>query len=241
MNAAVVGETLRRHFMSVAYLAFVVLIALAGLLSSTFNRPASMWPTLVTILAIITGSALIGPEFSVGTLQLIVTKPVRRPVYLLSRAAGVFTAVTIAAVVALGAEALGRMLLRPDAVPWDRIIGAFGGALVESLLSISLLTLLGSLTRAYLNAAIYIGTQVVLGITASLLGVTRVRRSAFGAFLEANPVIERGLARFDDFLFPSAPMALEWMWIARVVATAAIALTLACLAFTRREVPYGAD
>lgn len=241
MNAAVFEETVRRHLMSVGYMAWLLLVATLGLFNATFNKPASMWPALVTLLAIITGSALIGPEFSTGTLQLIVTKPIRRSVYLLSRVAGVFAVVCIAAAVGACAEALGRLMLSAGAMPWPRLASALGGALAESVLTIALLTLLGSLTRSYFNVAIYMGTQVVLSIVGAILGIVRVKRSIVGAYLEQHPAIERGLTQIDDVLFPSAPLELHWLWLARVIATAAIALLLACLAFRRREVPYGAD
>jgi hypothetical protein len=45
----------------------------------------------------------------------------------------------------------------------------------------------------------------------------------------------------DDFLFPAIPMELHRGWIVRLLATAIISLGLACLAFDRREVPYGPE
>jgi ABC-type transport system involved in multi-copper enzyme maturation permease subunit len=231
----------RRHFTSAGYIVFLALMAMVGLFAATFNRPASMWPTLVTLLAIITGSALIGPEFSTGTLQLIVTKPIRRRVYLLSRVAGVFAAVCVAALVGLSSESLARLASGAEAMPWRPLGDAFGGALVASLLAIALLTLLGSVTRAYFNAAIYVTTEVVLSVIESLLGVARVSGRGVGAYLWRHPGIERGLTAVNDFLFAGVPPELQWAWVLRVLATVAIALLLACLAFERREVPYGSD
>jgi ABC-type transport system involved in multi-copper enzyme maturation permease subunit len=230
----------RRHLLSAGYIAFLFLIATVGLFAASFNKPASMWPTLVTLLAIITGSALIGPEFSTGTLQLIVTKPIRRSVYLLSRVAGVFAALCVAAVVGLCAEGLTRLASGAEAMPWRRLGDAFGGALLASFLAIALLTLLGSVTRAYFNAAIYVTTEIALSIAESLLGVARVK-GAFGEYLGRHPGIERGLATVDDFLFAAVPQELQWLWALRVLATVGIALLLACLAFERREVPYGSE
>lgn len=241
MSVAVFEETLRRHVTSAGYIVFILLMAMVGLFASTFNRPASMWPALVTMLAIITGSALIGSEFSTGTLQLIVTKPIRRSVYLLSRAAGVFTAVCVAAAIGLCTEAVGRLAIGEGVVPWRALADAFGGSLVESSLVIGLLTLLGSITRSYLNVAIYLTTQIGLSIVASILGVVRMRGGAVGGYVERHPGIELGLAFVDDFLFPAATQELHWLWVLRVVATAAVALAAACLFFNRREVPYGAD
>jgi hypothetical protein len=232
---------MRRHLSSVGYIAFLIFLGLVGLLASGFATPGSMWPSLVALLAIITGSAIIGPEFSTGALQLIVSKPIRRSVYLLSRVTGVFACVAIAAVVGLAAEAAGRLLRGDDVMPWPRLTTMFGGALAASLLAIAMLTFLGSLTRAYFNAAIYLGTEAALSAVQAVVGMLRVRGQGLGAFLEQHPGIERGLVTVDDVLFASVPNELTARWLARVAVTIAVALLLACLAFERREVPYGSD
>jgi len=231
---------MRRHLSSGGFISFVIFLGLIGLFASGFAAPGSMWPSLVALLAIITGSAIIGPEFSTGALQLVVSKPIRRSVYLLSRVAGVLASVALAAIVGLTAEVFGR-LLREGTAPWSRLASVFGGALAVSLLSIALLTFLGSLTRAYFNAAIYIGTEAALNAMLVVLGTLRVRGIGFGAFLAQHPIIERGVATVDDVLFASVPSELTMQFLARVAITVAVALTLACLAFERREVPYGSD
>jgi ABC-type transport system involved in multi-copper enzyme maturation permease subunit len=235
----VFAETLRRHLTSIAFVAFLLLLATTGLFASTFNTPGSMWPSLVTLLSIITGSGLIGPEFSTGSLQLIVSKPIRRSVYLLSRVAGVFAAVALAGVVGAAAECGGRLVAGTPA--WERLANAFAGELVVSLLAISLLAFLGSMTRSYLNAAIYVGMEVALSTIEAILGMLRVKGNAVGDLLERHPGIERGLAAISDTLFAAASPAVTAQWLLRIVATIAAALLLACLAFERREVPYGAD
>lgn len=108
------------------------------------------------------------------------------------------------------------------------------GALAASLLIIAMLTLLGSLTRAYFNVAIYLGGEAALG-------TIRIRGQGVGAFLQQHPGVERGLTTVDDTLFASVPGELTGVWVARVLVTVAVALVLACLASARREVPYGAD
>jgi len=241
MNGTVVAETMRRHLSSVGYIAFLILLGLIGFFASGFATPGSMWPSLVALLAIITGSAIIGPEFSTGALQLIVSKPIRRAVYLLSRVAGVFACVAIAAVVGLGAEAAGRLLRGDAAMPWPRLSAMFAGALAASLLVIAMLTFLGSLTRAYFNVAIYLGAEAALNAVQAVVGMLRVRGTGVGAFLEQHPSIERGLAAVDDVLFASVPGEPTAPWLARVAVTVAVALLLACAAFERREVPYGSD
>ncbi|MEO8216100.1 MAG: ABC transporter permease subunit [Acidobacteriota bacterium] len=232
---------MRRHVTSAGYIAALILIGFIALFASGFARPGSMWPSLVGLMALITGSAIIGPEFSTGALQLIVSKPIRRSAYLLSRVAGVFASVALAAVVGLAAEVAGRLARGGRPFPWSRLATIFGGTLATALLTIAVLTLLGSVTRAYWNAAIYLGTEAALGTTQAILGTFRMRATGIGAFLENHPGIERTLATVDEVLFASAPEQLTWPWLARVGITVTVTLALACVAFERREVPYGTD
>lgn len=235
MNLTVVAETLRRHVTHTGYVIFVVALALIGLAVSNFAQAGAVWPSLVTLLAIVTGSAIVGPEFSTGTLQLIVSKPVRRSVYLVSRIAGVFAAVAIAAVVAAIAESGARLVFGHPPASWQHFAEGFGGELLVAFLAIALLAFLGSLTRAYFNAAIYIGAQAALGIAGAVLGLARLGGNPY------VPKIQLAVARVDDVLFTALPPVLTAAWIARTVAVAVVAIVLGCAAFERREVPYGAD
>lgn len=241
MNGAVFAETVRRHLASVGFVAFVVFVALIGLFVSSFNTPAAMWPSLVTLIAIITGSALIGPEFSTGALQLIVSKPIRRPVYLLSRVAGVLACVAIAALAGASAEIFGRIAFGGRDIPWDRLGIVLASEIAVAFLVIALLTVLGSVTRAYMNAAIYVAAQAALSGLETIFGLMHMRERMGSAFLEMHPGIESGLIAFDDALFPSVPAQWTPQWMLQTLGIAAVALALACLAFQRREVPYGAD
>ena len=236
MNAAVFEETVRRHLTSAGFIVYTLMLALAGIFVATFNVPASIWPSLVTLLSIIAGSAIVGPEFVTGTLQLIVSKPVARSAYLLSRVAGVFASVGLAATVALGAEVMTRML-RGSEMPWRRLFDVFAGELVVALLAIALLTLLGSVTVAYFNVAIYVVIQIGFSVTQAILGAMQLRN----AFIQEHPEISQILATIDETLFPSAPQVLTSGWVVQSLGLAAVALALACLSFRRREVPYGAD
>jgi hypothetical protein len=240
VSGIVIAETLRRHLVRPGYIIFLILVAMTAMFAATFNTPAQMWPWLVSVLAIITGSAIVGPEFLTGTLQLIVSKPISRPSYLISRVAGVFASVSLAAVIGFAAECAARALLGRAALPWHRLTDAFGGVLLVSLLTIALLTLLGSLTRSYFNVAIYLGTEVAISMTETLVGLVRVKARADAA-ADRFAILDRGLAAVDDFLFPAIPAELHRGWIARVLPTAVVSLALACLAFNRREVPYGAE
>jgi hypothetical protein len=241
MNAAVIVETMRRHFTNLGFITYLILIAMTGVFVSRFNTPASIWPALVTILSIITGAAVIGPEFSTALLQLIVSRPIRRSVYLLSRVAGVLASVAVAATVGVTSEIVARLLRGSAEVPWLPLASAFANSLIVSFLAISLLTMLGSLTRAYFNVAIYVGVQVALSAVETLLGLLRTRTNSLSEFLKTHQQFEKGLIALDDLLFPAAPPHPDAGWLLRVAVTAAAALVLACIAFERREVPYGGD
>ena len=71
VSGVVVEETIRRHVTHIGFATYVALLAIVGMGVSRFDAPGAVWPTLVGWLAIITGCGPIGPEFSSGTLQLI--------------------------------------------------------------------------------------------------------------------------------------------------------------------------
>jgi ABC-type transport system involved in multi-copper enzyme maturation permease subunit len=219
---------------------YVALLAIVALGVSNFDRPGSVWPSLVALLAIITGCGPIGPELSSGTLQLILVKPVKRWVYLVSRVTGVVLAVWIAAIVAAVCELVGRAMWS-DALALPTIGIALGNALADAIFTVSLLTLLGSLTRAYFNVAIYLAVQFAFAAANGFFGFMRNSGTAIGRFLNEHIAIERAFLFVDRNLFPEFPPGFNRDWLLMVLSNAAIALVLACLAFRRREVPYGAE
>ena len=236
MSAVVFAETVRRHLTSAGYLAFLAFIAITGIFVATFRTPGALWPSLISALAIVTGSAIVGPEFTTGALQLIVSKPVARHAYVLGRVAGVWAATGLAAAIALFAEVLTRLMIgAPLSLP--RLLEIFTSELIVALLAIAFLTLLGSVTVSYFNVAIYLGLQFAFFISESITGAIRVRN----AFIAAHPGILQSLVAIDDTLFPSVPPELTVAWMLRNGALIFVALSLACLAFQRREVPYGSD
>jgi ABC-type transport system involved in multi-copper enzyme maturation permease subunit len=241
MNVVVIEETVRRHVTNAFYIAYVALAAIVSLGVSSFSRPASMWPSLISALAIVAGSGVIGPEFSSGTLQLVLVKPVNRAVYLLSRVAGVVIAVWIAAGVGALCEVLGRLIWNHATMPWPIIGGALLNAMCDAVLTIALLALLGSLTRAYFNVAIYFALMIGFSAAEFVAGMLRSSGNAIGRFLAAHLEIERALNTIGQNLFPDVTPRLDRNWLLMVLANASVALLLACFAFRRREVPYGAD
>ena len=229
-SRVVIEETIRRHLTNVAFVAYVAFLAIVGIGVSLFGPPAAGWPTLVGLLAIITGCGPIGPEFSSGTLQLILVKPINRATYLLSRVAGVVCVIWLAALVPFACEIVGR--LAKGEVHWFAMSTELLNTAVMAILTVSLLTLFGSLSRAYLNVAFYMVLQIALGTTPMLLGL-------FGA--ERFAAVSRVIAVIQQNLYPSAVFGFDWQWLLRVLSNAAVALVLACFAFRSREVPYGAD
>lgn len=241
MNRVVITETVRRHVTNVGYLAFLALLIIIALAVSVFDRPASAWPSLVTLLALIAGCGVIGPEFSSGTLQLILVKPVNRAVYLVSRVAGVVLVVWLAAIIAAACELAGRAVWGDTGLQARAIGPALLNSATDTILAVSLLALLGSLTRAYFNVAIYVVVMIGLNVSFVVLAFVRQTGSAVGRWLNEHAAFERGLQVLDRNLFPELPPRLDAAWTLMVLSNAAVALLLACLAFRRREVPYGAD
>lgn len=229
MSGVVIRETVRRHFSSIGYWTFVALLSILALGIARFDRPGAVWPSLVAMLAIITGCGVIGPEFSSGTLQLILVKPIDRASYLLSRVAGVVLSVWTAALFAFAAESVGRILI--GKIAWLPLVAALLNALAATVLTVSLLALLGSLTRAYYNVAIYVGAMFAVSFAG---GVLRLWRAV-------PQFVFTVLTTIENNLYPEAPLRLDRDWLLLVLSNAAIALLLACIAFRRREVPYGAD
>jgi ABC-type transport system involved in multi-copper enzyme maturation permease subunit len=224
LSGVVISETLRRHYTSVAFVPYAIVLVMGALFIANFERPGSVWPGLVTLLAILAGCAPIGPEFSSGTLQLILVKPITRAVYLLSRVAGVVIFVWVTAGLAALTEWIGRGFT--DGIP---IVTALVHAMANALLIVALLTLLGSLTRAYFNVALYFGTMMFLGLLIPI------------SARKLPEQVTRALQVVSQNLFPNAPSQFSTDWLLLVTSNAAVALVLACLIFRKREVPYGAE
>ncbi|MGN6184427.1 MAG: ABC transporter permease subunit [Thermoanaerobaculia bacterium] len=239
MNAVVLVETLRRHVTNGFYLVYLTIVAIVGIGASNFNQPASMWPSMIAGLAIICGAGVIGPEFSSGTLQLVLVKPVNRAVYLLSRVAGVVLAVWIVAIAAALCETIGRLAWGSPA--YATIGFTLLNAMCDAILTVSLLALLGSVTRAYFNVAIHMALMIGFSVTGGIAGLLRQTNNLVGRILKNYPIIEKAIAVIDQNLFPDVLARFDRNWTLMVLANASVALVLACFAFRKREVPYGAD
>ena len=244
MSGVVIAETVRRQLTSVFIVAFLALLAMVGLAASRSQVPAVIWPTFVTLLAIVVGSGLIGPEFSSGTLQLILVKPLGRSTYVLSRVAGAVLVGWCGVALAAGFEVAGRLFWE-EGRNLDVVgIAALNGA-TRIVLICALLAFFGTFTRAYFNVGIYFLLQIGIEALSGVLGMIRQSRGrlfgGFGAFIASHPIIPNSLTWLTQNLFPDPPQSIERSWMLLVLSNASVALLLACLLFRRREVPYGAD
>lgn len=245
MSATVILETLRRHFAHIAYVAAVLMILIIGTTMAAVDGPAGATLEITKLFIIIAGCQIIGPEFSSGTLQLILSKPIHRARYLLSRVAGVVLALWIVIALAYFTDVVARAL-GGHKIGWLTGGGAATAVAAQAVLVCALMALFGSFTRSYLNVALYIGGQILLSMIAGFLQIiSRLDRGAlagFGAFLRAHPGVNSTIRTIDRNVYPDPPpIPFDRNWLLLVVSNAAIALLLACLIFRKREVPYGAD
>lgn len=242
MNRVVIIETVRRFFSSIIVVAFVALMAILGLASARLQSP--LWAPFVVLLAMGAGAGLIGPEFSSGTLQLILVKPINRSVYLVSRWMGAVLFLAIAASLAFACEAIGRAIWG-GADQIGRAALTLLYAVSEGAMICGLLVFFGSFLRAYFNIALYWLIQIVLSIIEGLLRTAALAKDGFLGWLNDMvtrfPIISEALAWTTRNLYPDTPVGFDRDWLLMVWTNAAIAVVLACFVFRNREVPYGAD
>lgn len=243
MNAVVIFESLRRHFTSLLFLTLAGSTVLAGVVAAQVE-PGSVWTSLVFLVALVTGAEVLGQEFSTGTLQLILTKPVNRSVYAISRVAGAVVTTWIVAAAALMAEIVAR-LYWVDGRDIDRAAIAALNVSLEIVLLCALLAFFGSFLRAYFNVAAYFLAQFVLQGLLTVLVVFRNAKSGFvgwlGGIIASNPWIGASISWVSGNLFPDRPARLDPDWMLLVACNSVVLLIAASLVYRRREVPYGAD
>ena len=245
MSATVILETLRRHFAHIAYVAAALLVVIIAAVMAAFDAPSGSAFQVLGLVTIVAGCQIIGPEFSSGTLQLILSKPIHRARYLLSRVTGVVLSIWIVVAVAYVADLTARVIAGHETHAMAAG-GAAAAMAAEAVLVCSLMALFGSFTRSYLNVALYLGGQILISMIAGVLQLMQRSQSgafgAIGALLRDHPGIISTIRTIDGNLYPDPPSVLfDRNWLLMIFCNAAIALLLACLIFRRREVPYGAD
>jgi ABC-type transport system involved in multi-copper enzyme maturation permease subunit len=245
VSLVVIAEALRRHFVHLGYIAaLLILIVIVVTLSAIGAQPHAPYE-MIGLFALIAGCQLIGPEFSSGTLQLILSKPIGRSTYLLSRVAGVVLAIWVAIAVMFASDVVGRLIAGTPIV-WRTAAAAAVVSALKVLLVCALLAFFGSFTRSYVNVGIYLGAQILLSMIYGMLGMMknaiRGEMAVIGAFLRAHAGVMEALGAVNKNLFPDEPfLPFDRNWILMMVSNASVALLLACVVFSRREVPYGAD
>jgi ABC-type transport system involved in multi-copper enzyme maturation permease subunit len=245
VSFVVIAEALRRHFAHLGYIAALLIIIVIVVTMAAIGAPSQAPYEMIGLFTLIAGCQLIGPEFSKGTLQLILSKSVGRSTYLVSRVIGVVLAIWIAIIVVFGSDVVGR-LIGGTSIVWRTALAAALTAALKTLLVCSLMAFFGSFSRSYVNVGIYLGSQIFLSMLTGMLGMMKNAVSGemgrIGAILRAHPGILRALTSVSMNLFPDGPpIAFDRNWILMMVSNASVALLLACVIFSRREVPYGAD
>ena len=245
MSFVVIAETLRRHFAHLGYISALLVLIVIVVTMSAVGAPSQAPYEMISLFTLIAGCQLIGPEFSKGTLQLILSKPVGRSTYLVSRVAGVVLSIWVAVLVIFASDVAGR-IITGTSITWRNALATMLVAALEVLLVCSLLAFFGSFSRSYVNVGIYIGAQIFSSMLFSLLsmmkGAVSGEMGKIGALLRAHPGFLEGFAAVRRNLFPDNPSApFDRNWILMMLCNASAALLLACVIFSRREVPYGAD
>jgi ABC-type transport system involved in multi-copper enzyme maturation permease subunit len=245
MSLVVITETLRRHVHHLGYISALLIVIVIVVTASAVGAPSGAPYELISLFAYIAGCQLIGPEFSSGTLQLILSKPIGRSAYLLSRVAGVVLAIWVAILVMFGSDIAGRLIAGTPVI-WRTAAAAAMVSALKVLFICALLAFLGSFSRSYVNIGIYIAAQILIPMMFALLNMMKNAASgemaAIGAFLRAHPGLIDGVSVIEKNLFPDAPFVpFDRNWILMMLSNTSVALLLACVIFSRREVPYGAD
>jgi ABC-type transport system involved in multi-copper enzyme maturation permease subunit len=245
VSLVVIAETLRRHFAHLGYISALLVLIVIVVTMAAVGAPSQAPYEMISLFTLIAGCQLIGPEFSKGTLQLILSKPVGRSAYLVSRAVGVVLAVWVAIIVIFASDIAGR-LITGTPISWRVALSTLVVAALEALLVCCLLAFFGSFSRSYVNVGIYIGAQILLSMMFGLLSMMKNAVSGemgkIGAILREHPGVLEGFAAIRTNLFPDRPATpFDRNWILMMLCNASVALLLACVIFSRREVPYGAD
>jgi ABC-type transport system involved in multi-copper enzyme maturation permease subunit len=238
-------ETVRRHLASAGFLVLLAALCAISAMVGAFDGPVQIWQALVKLLAIILACQLIGPEFSSGTLQLILAKPINRSVYLLGRFSGVVVAIWILTLGPFITDTGGRLLVSTAPVEWASILAGTFNSMLAFVLIAALMAFYGSFTRSYFNVAVFFLVQLALSLVVGSLNSiqqgTIAKLAAFGHFLAAHPAIVRTASFIEQQFNPAPPPDFSLKFVLTIATNTAIALVLAAVIFSRREVPYGAD
>ena len=240
MSGVVFIETVRRHVTNVAYLIVLLLFAIVACIAGAIGATPGMWTGIVNLAGIVLACQLIGPEFSSGTLQLVLAKPVNRSSYLVARYCGVVVATAILFAVPAVFDAGSRVFAHHEHLTAS-MFALPANTAMSFIIAAALFALFGSMSRSYINLAIYFISETMLYAAMAVLRAIENGSYAVSPFFQAHPGIAIGMTKLTRNLFPEVTQTFDWRWTLMVVSNGAVALLLACLVFRDREVPYGAD
>jgi ABC-type transport system involved in multi-copper enzyme maturation permease subunit len=244
VSGVVIVETLRRHLTNAVFIIFTIVLAIAAGFNGATGTGMHGWAAFIPLVAIILGCQLIGPEFSSGTLQLILAKPINRTAYLLSRFVGVMLAVWIVIGVPFAVDSVCRVIWG-ESSSWRENLALILNVMLFAALTCALLALYGTFLRSYFNAGLYLVLQIAIELAISavnaIINSSNARMAAIREFLRGHPIVGASLRAIDRNLYPGYPEGLNRAWLVMVISNTIIALFIAALIFRAREVPYGAD
>jgi ABC-type transport system involved in multi-copper enzyme maturation permease subunit len=240
VSGVVFIETVRRHVTNGAYLTVLLITTIIAAVAGGIGAPAGLWTSVVNLAGIVLACQLIGPEFSSGTLQLVLAKPVNRSAYLLSRYGGVVVAIAIFFLLPALFDTVCRVFVNEQHFAAAMFASPVNTA-ASFIIAAALFALFGSMSRSYINVAIYFVLETGLYGSGAVLRGMESGGYSISPFFKAHPGIRLGVTKVTENLFPQVAQSFDWRWIVMVVSNAALALLLACLVFRQREVPYGAD
>lgn len=246
MNAGIVFHSILSVMRSWGFRLYGVVLLVVSVYGGIESSHEKLWSWYMLIAVVVLGAQLIGPEISSGTIQLFIVRPITCSSYLLSRVVGTYCVLTgaFAACAAvqiatrLGTDGSGTM-------SWRLLLANAAANYLEALYFVALISLFGALTRKFYNVACFGG--FILGVSQGPPAMRDVVEWS-GAFRPVATFVIKHPGLVSSFfvlrreILPTmSGVLLSPALIVSVVSNVTIVLFLACVAFGRREFPYGAD
>ena len=235
MNPTLVLAFIRQRFTSPMRVGLIFLLTVFPLGGVAIIGEISVLSGIAAPLALILAAGAIGQEVSSGTLQLLLARPITRPVYLVSRWLGAtLAAFSIVAVV----YALATLILLARGMPPAPLVAL--RLLLEAICSIAghaaVLVMLSTLAGGLGDLGLYVATFFV---TQMISGLALIKRWDW---------LQRVSAEIQGVLGPQLSWAWlpqqgapSWFAIVSWASTVTLALAVGIARLNRRELSYGAD
>jgi ABC-2 type transport system permease protein len=188
----------------------------------------SWMPLVLMILAIAGGTAAFAGEEGAGTMDLLLSQPIRRWEMALARTAGLTIAITIAALAAVPGFAIGMLSTEFD-IGLGRLTEAVAYMLPVTLLVLGLSLLASATLPNRAAAAMAVTGLVVVSYVVQIIGdaapaLDPVRKASIFYWAEPSRVVVNGF---------------DWTRALALLLLAAIAIGLAVWRFERRDIASG--